>query len=405
MQNKTFDLIIWGATGFTGQLVVEYIWKEYGNSNFKWAIAGRDEKKMEQVRKKFGLQNIPFLIADSRDLTSLKNLAQQSKVICSTVGPYSLYGDALVQSCVEENCNYCDLTGEIPWIRRNIDQFHQKALEKKIKIVHCCGFDSIPSDYGTLKVQQAFFKKYGYYAQNISTRIGEFKGWLSGGTYYSMSNLISEAGKNTSIQNLLKNLYSLNPDPKYSGADEADLRAVKKDPVTGEWMCPFIMSGINTRVVRRSHALMGFPYGHEFTYNEAQLCGKGFIGRLKANAILIFLGLFMAAKPGTFIKKIFDWLMPKQGEGPDEKSRSEGYFNFHFFARGKNNDECVLKLHGKRDPGYGCTSRMLAESAIGLIYQEKLPEVYGVLTPSFAMGEELFRRLEAKAGLTFIVAE
>ena len=405
MQQKNFDLIIWGATGFTGQLVVEYLWKEYGKSDLKWAIAGRDSKKLEQVISKFGMQGIPFLIADSFDLPSLKELASQTKVICSTVGPYSMYGDALVKACVEESCNYCDLTGEVPWMRKTIDQYHHEAIARKIKIVHSCGFDSIPSDLGVLEVQRTFFEKHGYYAGNVFTRIATLKGELSGGTYSSMSNLITEARTDKSIQKILSNTFALNPDPGYQGAEQSDLKSVKKDKITGLWICPFIMSGINTKIVRRSHALMNFPYGHKFIYKEALMCGKGFTGWVKANAILLALGLFLAAKPGSFLKKIIDWKMPKPGEGPNEKSRNEGYFKFLIFAQGHNEDESIIAVRGDKDPGYGSTSRMLAESAICLALGAQLPQVFGVLTPSVAMGKELLNRLETKAGVTFKVIE
>jgi len=290
-------------------------------------------------------------------------------------------------------------------MRKIIDRYHQKAIAQKIKIVHSCGFDSIPSDFGTLKVQKAFYKKYGYFANMVSIRVKDFKGAMSGGTYISMSNVIGEAEKDKSIQNLLSNNYSLNPDPLYSGVGEYDLKSVKKDKITEQWICPFIMATINTRVVRRSHALMGFPYGHDFKYEEALLCGNGFIGRLKAIFIRLGLGMLMAAKPGTLLKTTFDWLMPKPGEGPDEQSRNAGYFKYLIFAQGLQGDQTVVEVHGDKDPGYGCTSKMLAESAVDLIFDEQLPEIYGVLTPSVALGDNFFMRLEKKAGITFKVIE
>jgi short subunit dehydrogenase-like uncharacterized protein len=405
MENRKFDLIIWGATGFTGQLVAEYLWREYGHSSLKWAIAGRDEKKLQQVSTEIGLQNVPYLLADSFDLPSLKKLASQAKVICSTVGPYAIYGNAVVQACVEEACHYCDLTGEVPWMRKMIDQHHQAAFEKSIKIVHTCGFDSIPSDVGVREVQQSFFKKYGYYADKVYTRVAGMKGELSGGTYASMSNLLAEANKDKDIQKIVYNSYSLNPDPAYKGADKADFRSVQKDPITGQWMCPFVMAVVNTRVVRRSHALADFPYGHRFSYEETMLCGKGFKGRMRATAVLMGLGLLMAAKPGSFLKKLIDKRMPKPGEGPSEAQRKAGRFKFLVFAEGSNGDRSLVAVRGDMDPGYGSTSKMLAESALCLVNDELLPETYGVLTPSVAIGEELHKRLEAKAGVTFEVVE
>jgi short subunit dehydrogenase-like uncharacterized protein len=403
MQNKKFDLIIWGATGFTGQLVVEYLWEKYGSSEFRWAIAGRDSKKLERIRGKMGLQNIPHLIADSFDLDSLKELAAQTKVICSTVGPYTLYGNALVQACVEEGCHYCDLAGEVPWMRQIIDRYNDKASEKKIKIIHNCGFDCIPSDMGVREVQRAFFEKYGYYANQVYTRVANLKGELSGGTYASMVVMMEKVREDRSIGKLLSNKYALNPDPNYTGPEKADLQAIKKDPVTGSWICPFIMSGVNTRVVRRSHALRGFPYGHVFTYEEAMMTGKGITGMAKAGVILAGLGILTAAKPGSFLKKLLDKKMPKPGEGPDERARKTGRFKFLIFAKGHSSDQTCVAVRGDRDPGYGSTSKMLAESAVSLIYEEQLPEVYGVLTPSVGLGDVLLERLERNAGVTFEV--
>ncbi len=405
MQDKKFDLIIWGATGFTGQLVVEYLWKNYGSSAIKWAIAGRDAKKLEEISGKFVLQGIPQLIADSFDLESLKKLAGQTKVICSTVGPYSLYGNALLQACVEKSCHYCDLAGELPWMRKTIDQYHQQAMEKKLKIVHNCGFDCIPSDLGVQEVQRAFFEKYGYYSRQVVTRVAKLKGALSGGTYASMSHLMAEAKKDKTIGKIMANPYATNPDPHYQGADHKDLQSIQKDKITGQWLAPFIMAGVNTRVVRRSHALQGFPYGHVFTYEEAMLCGKGIKGRIKASVILAGLGLLQAAKPGSFLKQMIDSRMPKPGEGPDAHARASGSFKFLVFAQGRGTDQVVLVVRGDRDPGYGSTSKMLAESAISLTGEEKLPPVYGVLTPAVALGDVLLKRLQEKAGVTFELVE
>lgn len=393
MQDRKYDIIIWGATGFTGRLVAEYLWEKYGNTEFKWAIAGRSEEKLSQVSEELGLKNIPILLADSFDLTSLKNLARQTKVICTTVGPYSKYGDSLVQACVEEGCHYCDLTGEVPWMRKMIDQHHLAAEEKKLKIVHTCGFDSIPSDLGAMKLQNEFYKKFGYYAEKISTRIAGIKGELSGGTYSSMTSLMETARKDSSIRSIISNMYALNPDPHFKGADKSDLKSVKKDNLTGHWICPFIMAGINTKVVRRSNALENFKYGYDFSYEEAMMCGRGIKGRLKGITILMGLGLLMAAKEGGLLKKIIDGRMPKPGEGPDKESRESGFFKFILFAEGKNSDSLNLIIKGKRDPGYGATSRMLGEAAISLL-SDDLPEIYGILTPAVAMGEVLEKRLE-----------
>jgi short subunit dehydrogenase-like uncharacterized protein len=405
MQNREYDLIIWGATGFTGQLVVEYLNQNYASSSLKWAIAGRDAGKLSEIRDKYGLNNIPLLTADSFDLESLKKLTAQAKVICSTVGPYSLYGNALLQACVEESAHYCDLTGEVPWMRKTIDRHHEQAKAKKLKLVHTCGFDCIPSDLGVMEVQRRFFEKYGYYAQEVRTRVAWLKGGLSGGTYASMNHLMDESKKDPSIGKTIANPYAINPQPEYPGKDKKDLQTVKKDEQTGHWLAPFIMASVNTRVVRRSHALQEFPYGPDFTYEEAMNCGKGITGRIKATGILAGLGVLMAAKPGSFIKKIIDSRMPKPGEGPDAATREAGGFKLLIYAQGKGSDQVVLAVKGDRDPGYGSTSKMLAESAICLTEEDKLPTTFGMLTPAVAMGDVLLKRLEHNAGLSFTLVD
>lgn len=396
MENREFDIVVWGATGFTGKLVTAYLWEKYGNNNFRWAIAGRDEKKLKEVSAEFGLKAIPFVLADSFDLESLKKMAGQTKVVCTTVGPYIKYGDGLVRACIEEGTHYCDLTGEVPWMKKIIDLYHEKAGVKKLKIVHACGFDSIPSDIGVRKIQQEFFKKYGYYAGKVSTRITDISGGLSGGTYSSMMNMMEMARKDADFRRIVSNMYALNPDPDYAGADKKEFKSVRRDILTDSWLCPFIMAGINTKIVRRSHALEGFRYGENFSYEEAMVCGKGVKGRLRAIIFLLGLGMLMKAKSGSFLKKIIDRKMPHPGDGPDKKTREAGYFRFLIFAEGKGSDRIVLAVQGYKDPGYGSTSSMLAESALSLLEGETLPQIYGVLTPSVAMGDILERRLDGE---------
>jgi len=396
---KELDLIIWGATGFTGQLVSDYINKKYSSSDLKWGIAGRNKEKVTDVAKRLNIVKDRIFIADSNDIESLIKLTSNTKVICTTVGPYAKYGSNLIEACIKTNTNYCDITGETQWIRKMIDKYHSKAKENKIKIINSCGFDSIPSDMGVFYSQKKVFEKTGQYASKINMRVAGAKGGISGGTYNSLSNVLEEARLNKDVRKTLTNPYGLNPVDKQNGPDKIDLQSVIFDKVSNSWIAPFVMAGINTKIVRRSHALIDFRYGSDFSYDEATLSGKGILGQVKGYLSLI--PIFLATrKKGSFIKNIVDYILPKSGEGPSEKARISGYYNLRFYLTQK--DKIYLsKVIGDMDPGYGSTSKMLAESAVCLA-TDKIPETYGILTPSVALGEPLLKRLQDNAGLTFI---
>ena len=396
---RELDLIIWGATGFTGQLVSEYISKQYTNSTLKWGIAGRNKEKVLSVAKRLNIDKERIFIADSNNIDTLKKLTSKTKVICTTVGPYAKYGSNLVEACVETNTNYCDITGETQWIRKMIDKYHLKAKENKVKIINSCGFDSIPSDMGVFYSQKKLFEKTGKYASKINMRVAGAKGGISGGTYNSLSNVLEGARVDKDVRKTLTNPYGLNPIDKQSGPDKADLQSVIFDKVSNSWIAPFVMAGINTKIVRRSHALIDFKYGSDFSYNEATLSGKGILGKLKGYFSLI--PIFLATrKKGSLLKKMVDYILPKSGEGPSEKTRISGYYNLRFYLTYQNKTH-ISKVIGDMDPGYGSTSKMLAESAVCLAL-DKTPETYGILTPSVALGDPLLKRLQENAGLTFI---
>ena len=396
---KQFDIIIWGATSFTGKLVVEYLFKKFASTKIKWAIAGRNKEKLENVRSKVADKNIPIFIADSFDEKSLSVIVKKSKVICSTVGPYSLYGSLLVELCVKHSTNYCDITGEAHWIRTIIDKFHEDAKKKKIKIVNSCGFDSIPSDMGVYFIQNKIKKAYKSYAKSIKMRVAGIRGGISGGTYGSMNNLLKEAYADKSVFKVLNNPYGLNPKDKMEGLDKKDLRKIIFDNESKSWIYPFIMAGINTKIVRRSNALSNFQYGKEFTYEEATMAGKGISGFWKAILALFPLAM-IGINPNSFLKKIVNSFMPKPGEGPGIEKRKNGFYNLRFYITIDKKRKAFAKVIGDSDPGYGSTSKMLAESALSLAF-DNLPGNYGVITPSFAMGDKLLNRLKENAGLSF----
>ncbi len=404
MNGRRLDIIVYGATGFTGTLVAEYLLREYGvGGDLNWAIAGRSREKLERVRASLGdaAAALDLIVADSGDADALASMAAQTRVVLTTVGPYALYGSKLVAACVDAGTHYCDLAGEVQWIRRMIDAHHEAARESGARIVHCCGFDSIPMDMGVHFLQAIAQERCGAPCEGIALYVKATKGTASGGTLASMMNVIEEARADRDVARLLADPYALNPEGERQGPDGGDQRGVVHDPDVGCWTAPFVMAGVNTRVVRRSHALAGYPWGRDFRYREAVLTGKGVQGRLKGTLMTLALGglvLGISLSPTrAMLQKFF---LPKPGEGPDRELQRAGFFNL--VQVGKLADGRVLRtrITGDQDPGYGSTSKMLAESALCLA-KDDLSSPGGVLTPSTAMGDALLKRLREKAGLTF----
>ena len=400
-QSREFDIIIWGASGFTGRLVASYLFSKYGTSgNLRWAMAGRNLNKLEMVRHEVADETVSLVVADSNDEVSLKEMVKRTKVICTTVGPYAKYGSKLVVACIQNQVHYCDLAGEVQWMRQIIDQYNEAAKANETKIVHTCGFDSIPSDMGVYFIQREAKAKRDSRAQQIKMRVAGMSGGMSGGTYASFSNTMEEAKEDKNIFKVLTNPYGLNPIDEQVGEDKSDLRSIVFDKASQSWIGPFIMAGINTKVVRRSNILSGYSYGKNFRYEEATIYGKGFKGRMKGIINVIPMGLMMSAKPGSLLKRAVDAVLPKPGEGPTKKQREDGFYNLKFYITLEDGSSAFAKITGDMDPGYGSTSKMLGEAAVCLA-KDKLSNLSGILTPSIAMGDALLKRLEKNAGLTF----
>jgi len=409
MKKNKYDIIIMGATGFTGQLVAEYITKEYGiyNSTFSWAIAGRDLKKLKKLKSKLlkydtNSIDISIFVADCFDLDSLNKITSISSLIISTVGPYLKYGKLLIESCVKNGTSYCDLTGEVPFIRESIDLFDKQAKENKSRIIHSCGFDSIPSDIGVLKLQKQSVKNFGIPCDNVRLYVRGTKGGFSGGTIDSMINISNYIKVHPKISGLLGNQYALNPTNDLKGPDQVSLRSVKWDKRRNFWIAPFIMSGINTRVVRRSNAIMEFIYGKNFLYSEVYSFPKGFFGFIKALSMLISLGLLkIAIGISPILWVLRKLILPSPGQGPSKNARENGYFKLLLVGSILNEEKISMKITGNKDPGYAGTAVMLSEAALSIILEsDKIPKIYGVLTPSSAIGEIIISRLKNK-GITF----
>jgi len=401
--SKDFDLIVWGATGFTGKLVVEYLANTYGvDGDLRWAIAGRNQDKLQQVRKdclaEQQREHLAIFTADSSDAASLQTLASRAAVICTTVGPYAIHGTPMVEACATTGTHYCDLTGEVQWMAKVIPLYQDKARESGARIVHTCGFDSIPSDMGTWFVQQAMLEQHGIAGNKVSCRIGRSKGAVSGGTIASLLHVLEEAGHDPSVKQALADPYSLYPQGLAKGQDGADQVGALYDADFHQWTCPFIMSSINSRVVRRSHALTGLPWGEDFRYDESQLCKSR--GEALRNTIAMGAGMATMALGPT--RKLAQRFLPKPGDGPDQAARESGFFELFLHASHPTDSSKDLraKVTGDMDPGYGSTSKMLSEAAVCLA-KDDLCVDGGFWTPSSAMGENLRERLVSNAGLTF----
>jgi len=327
---------------------------------------------------------------------------EQTKVVCTTVGPYAKYGSLLVKFCAETGTHYTDLTGEVHWMRRMIDQHHVEAQNSGARIVHTCGFDSIPSDLGVLLLQRAMFEKHGVYSRNVKYRVVKASGGVSGGTIDSAVNMMEESKSDPSIIPLMADPYALNPLNMPRGEDKKDKTSVFYDKDFEQWTTPFVMAGVNTRVVRRSHSLLGYPWGNNFRYDEAVLVGDGPGGIVKAWFITAVTGLVIALTAFSFTRKLFARLAPSPGEGPSPEAIRKGFFNIELFASHPDEPECsmVAVVTGDRDPGYGATSKMIAESAVCLA-KDELDTPAGVLTPAVAMGQRLIDRLQRNAGMSF----
>lgn len=389
MAEREFDVVLFGATGFTGRLVAEYLAKQKPK---RWAIAGRNRDKLAAL----GL-DVPIVIADAMDPAACAEVARRTRVVCTTVGPYSKYGSALVGACAEAGTHYCDLTGEVHWMRAMIDAHHETARKTGARIVHTCGFDSIPSDLGTWATQQEFIRRFGRPAQKVTAFYGESSGGLSGGTAASAF-AIADAMSDPAVRRVLRNPHGLDPDPN-APHPKYDDKPVGWDPYLKMFYVPFFMAETNTRVVRRGHALAGYPWGRDFVYREVMSTPGNARGAVMAAAITAGLaGLAFAMKRPKLRAKLQE-RAPKPGEGPSQEKRERGHWKVRFVAEDGADKLLYIVADPHGDPGYASTSKMLGESALCLAYDE-LDSEGGCLTPSVAMNGALLERLR-DAGFVF----
>jgi short subunit dehydrogenase-like uncharacterized protein len=390
--SSKFDIVVYGSTGFTGQLVTEYLAAHYtGQGAPRWAMAGRSLEKLASVRDAIGAPaDIALIRADASDGASLKAMVDQTKCVLSTVGPYQLYGSDLVAACAATGTDYLDLCGEPVWMRQMIDAHEATAKASGARIVFSCGFDSLPFELGVYFCQETAKKVLGVPVARVKGRVRAMKGTFSGGTAASIKASFDAAAKDLSLVALLRDPFVLSPG--FEGPKQPPGNKPQLDEDLDSWTAPFVMATINTRNVHRSNMLMGFPYGRQFVYDEMMLTGPGEKGEANARRVVAAINAERMGGGG-----------PKPGEGPSKEERETGLYDLLFVGLAPDGRQVRVAVRGDRDPGYGSTSKMIAECAICL---REMPDLKGgIWTPGAAMGDRLIKRLVEHAGLTFDVEQ
>ena len=390
MSSAKYDIVVYGATGFTGRLVAEYLAAHYkGDVSLKWAMAGRSLDKLKSVRDAIGAPaDTPLIVADASDAASLKAMAERTMSVITTVGPYQLYGEELLAACVATGTDYFDLCGEPIWMRQMIDKYEAAAKDSGARIVFSCGFDSVPFELGTFFVQEEAKRAFGAPAARVKGRVRDMRGTLSGGTAASAKATFEAVAKDISLVAILNDPFALTPG--FTGPKQPRGNKPLLEDDLQSWAAPFMMALINTRNVHRSNMLMGFPYGQDFVYDEMVLTGPGEKGEANAKRVMAA----NAEKTGPSA--------PKPGEGPSKEERENGLFNLLYVASAPDGRMVRAGVTGDRDPGYGSTSKMISECAICML-RDTTDVAAGFWTPGAAMQHKLIQRLRDNAGLTFEV--
>jgi short subunit dehydrogenase-like uncharacterized protein len=392
--SKEFDIVIHGATGFTGRLVAEYMMARYPNAGnadgIRWAMGGRSAEKLAAVRDEIGApKDTPLVVTDTTNAASMQALMARTRLVLTTVGPYQLYGNELVAACAASGVDYVDLCGEPAWMSKMIDAHEAQAKASGARIVFSCGFDSVPFDMGVYMLQSQFKQKFGHPASRIRGRVRKMKGTFSGGTAASLKATMAAAGANPSVLDLLRNPFSLTPG--FTGPKQPSGGKPMIDEALGAdtWVAPFVMAAINTRNIHRSNFLLAHTYGADFVYDEMMVTGSGEKGQAIANAVAADKSL--GGEGG-----------PKPGEGPSKEERENGFYDVLFLGEDTQGNTARVSVKGDKDPGYGSTSKMIAECAVCLLKNSSETQG-GIWTPAPALGRDIITRLRANAGLTFAV--
>ncbi len=385
-QQRDLDIIVYGASGFTGRLVCEYLQQQYGlDGDIKWAMAGRSADKLAQVRDEMGIPDaVPLVVADASDQASVDEMVGRTKVLLTTVGPYQLYGSDLVKTCAEKGTDYVDLCGEPAWMHEMIAAHSDAARASGARIVFSCGFDSIPFDLGVYYLQQLAAEDGQAPLSRVKGRVRGMSGSMSGGTLASFKATMAAAGENPELVGVLMNPFALAEG--FSGPEQPSGMEPIHEEDLGSWSAPFIMATINTKNIHRSNLLQGHAYGEDFVYDEMLLTGPGEQGEAIANGV---------ANDKSMAKSD---LQP--GDGPSKEERDNGSYDVMFVGSNASGYKVVAGVKGDKDPGYGSTSKMIAEAAVCLALDPEAASG-GIWTPAAALGSALIDRLQTNAGLTF----
>ncbi|MFM9378392.1 saccharopine dehydrogenase family protein [Gordonia sp. VNK21] len=401
--SREFDIVVYGATGFVGELTARYL-AEKAPDGTRIALAGRSETKLAATRRRLPERaaSWPLVIADAQSPASLDALCARTRVVCTTVGPYLRYGENLVVAAASAGTDYVDLTGEVPFVHFSIAKADETARATGARIVHSCGFDSVPSDLGAFVLYQAVTEADAGELTDTTMVLTSMRGGLSGGTVDSMR-VIAEQAKDAGTRQLLLNPQALSGSPgetpsaemSSEPSDIAPVDAKKVDPSLRGTLAPFFMSSYNTRVVRRSNALLDGAYGAGFRYQEAMAVGSvPGLSTVLAGLVSVGTGAFLGAMSFRPTRSLLDRVLPKPGQGPSEQSRNAGHFVTQTFTRTSTGRRFRSQMRASGDPGYKATAVMLGESALALaLDRDRLPEHSGVLTPAVGIGEVLVDRL------------
>ena len=392
MSTKPYDIVVHGATGYTGRLVAEVLLQRFpaGSGGPRWAMGGRSLPKLQAVRDELGAPaDTPLVVTDSADAASLQGLMAQTRLVLTTVGPYQLYGSALVAACADAGVDYVDLCGEPAWMRQMIDAHEATARASGARIVFSCGFDSVPFDLGVLVLQDAMQARFGNAAHRVRGRVRKMRGTFSGGTAASLGATLEAAQRDPQVLALLRNPFSLAPG--FEGPRQPSGSKPMLDEVLGQWVAPFVMAPINTRNVHRSNLLLGHRYGTDFVYDEMMVAGTGEKGETRAHAMAAHKSMGAAGGPSP-------------GEGPSREEREAGFYDVLFIGEDAAGHSLRCAVQGDRDPGYGSTSRMITEAAACLL-QDAGDTPGGIWTPAAARGARLVQRLQAHAGMRFAMED
>lgn len=403
---RELDLVLWGATGFVGRRVAHHLAQRIADGEpLRLGLGARRLDELEALRATLpeAARELPLLVGDAFDRASLEAMAKRTRVVCSVVGPYASYGNELVEVCVQSGTDYCDITGETHWMRQMIDAHQADAARTGARLIFTCGFDSVPSDIGVMALQRDAMARTGEPCPRVRMRVERMRGGLNGGTAASLLNRNANGMDAATIRRLRNDPYSLNPPGERHGPDQptnvAKLTATR-DHGLSAWTVPFVMAPINTKVVRRTNALLGYPYGRGFRYDEAMLAGQGVRGWIAASLGSLGSGLFLRALGPSSTRKMISRVLPKPGEGPDEQTRRTGGFELLFIGDLANGEEARLRVSGDGDPNTESTSKLTAESALCLA-QDDIDVGGGFWTPASALGEKLLDRLLAHGVLRF----